>query len=70
MARDESKNLRGVLMRDQTHGDLGAGVAWHNGLAALALITAGQAVNLERRTGGAVLIGRETLLAEQRLHAE
>ena len=60
----------GILIRHEAHGNLCAGRAGHDSFAALALVAAGEAVDLERRPRGALLVGREAFFAKERLHAE
>ena len=67
---NQAKDFFGILIRHEAHGDLCAGEAGHDGFAALALVAAGEAVDLERRPSGTLLVGREAFFAKERLHAE
>ena len=60
----------GSLIRHKAAGDFGARPGGHDGFAALALITAGQAVDFKRRPRAALFHGREAALAEQFFHAD
>ena len=59
-----------VLVRHQPDGDFGARPGRHDGLAAFALVAAGEAVDFEGRPGGALFERRETAFAEELGHAE
>src|ERR1035437_7911913 len=64
ISANEFANLRRSLVRHEAAGDFGVRPRGHNRLAALALIDARQAVDLERRTRTALLGGREAAFAE------
>src|SRR6202042_262325 len=53
------------LMRDEAHGELGAGPGGYDGLAAFALVAAGKAVDFEGGPGGALFDGSETAFTKQ-----
>ena len=67
--RNQAEDFLRILIRHETHGDLRAGCAWHDGFAPLALVAAGEAVDLERRPRGTLLVGREAFFAKEGLHA-
>src|SRR5882672_4266510 len=59
-----------VLVGHQTGGNFGAGPGRNDGLAAFALVTAGEPVDLECRPGGTLLERSISPLAEQFWNSE
>src|SRR5664280_1712584 len=62
---DDFADVRRLLVRHEAAGDLGPRPRRHNRLAAFALITAGEAVDLKRGPRTALFRGRKTVFAEQ-----
>ena len=67
---DDFADFRRTLVRHEAAGDFRARHGGHDGLAAVALIAAGQAVDFKRRTRAAAFHRRETALAGQFRNAE
>ncbi len=63
-------NALRCLVRDEAEREFGAGPRGDDGLAAFALVTAGQAVDLDGRARGALFLSRITALAEKSRDAQ
>ena len=70
VARPAARIRVRLLVRHEAEGDFGARPGRDDGLAAFALVAAGQAVDFERGPGGALFGGREAAFAKQFRHAE
>ena len=62
---DEFMNALGRLVGDEAESEFGAGPGGDDGLAAFALVTAGEAVDLDGRARDALFLRRITALAEK-----
>ena len=70
MIANEFADARGVLVWHEAAGDFCAGPRGHDGLVAVALIAAGQPVDLERRARTALFHRRVAVFAEQHRNAQ
>src|SRR5204863_7638193 len=67
---DGLDDLGWLLIRHELRRGFGARLRGDDRLAAFALVTAREAVDLKRRPGGALFVRREAAFAEQFRHAE
>ena len=64
---DGLADVRGFLVGHEAAGDLGTGPGGHDGLAAFALVAAGEAVDLKGGAGGALFFFNSASLSGKRL---
>src|SRR5271163_97609 len=70
MAQNQLVDAIGILIRHQPDGDFGPRPGWDDGFAALALIAAGQPIDLERWPPRALFQWSEAPLAKQLADAQ